>query len=165
MCSPESWADFHPFHSHARKGASRSLPPGIPAGCASGGDGCFYRFHGEQKNWTEAQNICKEDGGNLPIIFNETTRDALRGFMDDGWIGATDQWEEGTRQTPAGESIPYKSWAEQEPNNDGDEDCAVQRHDKTWSDIPCGRKKPFCCQFIAGNVIQCALCILVQQCD
>ena len=81
--------------SHSAEGPAPPPPqpkPRIPGGYKRGGDGLYYKFHGERKNWNDAQNICKREGGNLAIIFNEQTRNVVRGFMADGWIGLSDQW-------------------------------------------------------------------------
>ena len=126
--------------------------PKIPGGYKKGGDGYYYKFHGEKKNWNDAQNICKREGGNLAIIFNQRTRDVVRGFMADGWIGVTDQRHEGRWLTPTGGNIPYSSWNGGEPNNSGNnEDCTIQHSNKKWNDLNCGSQQPFICQFKAGN--------------
>ena len=127
--------------------------PKIPPGYKKGGDGYYYKFHGERKNWNDAQNICKGEGGNLAIIWNQRTRDVVRGFMSDGWIGLTDQWQEGRWQTPLKGNAPYTSWNRGEPNNAGNEDCTIQHSNKLWNDLNCNSKQPFICQFKAGGSI------------
>ena len=125
--------------------------PKIPPGYKKGGDGYYYKYHGERKNWNDAQNICKREGGNLAIIWNQKTRDVVRGFMANGWIGLSDQWHEGRWQTPLRGNAPYTSWNRGEPNNAGNEDCTIQHSNKVWNDLNCGSKQPFICQFKAGN--------------
>ena len=124
----------------------------VPDGYKKGSDGYYYKPYGEEKDWNEAQKICEGEGGNLAIIFNQQTRDVVNGFMSNGWIGVSDQWQEGKWQTPTKESLPYTSWNVGEPNNAGGEDCTVQRNDKKWNDLSCGSKKKFICQIIAGRV-------------
>merc|ERR1711915_1019391 len=104
-----------------------------------------------RKNWNDAQNACKGEGGNLAIIFNQQTRDVVRGFMSDGWIGVTDQWQEGKWQTPTRGNAPYSSWGNGEPNNMGNEDCTMQHSNKLWNDLNCGSQQPFICQFVSGS--------------
>ena len=70
--------------------------------------------------------------------------------MSEGWIGVSDQWNEGTWQTSTRKTLPYTSWAQGEPNNEHEEDCAVQYSDKKWNDLSCGTQRSFICQFIAG---------------
>ena len=144
------------FFCYHKPGA-QSLPPPppapkIPGGYRKGSDGYYYKFHGERKNWNDAQNACKGEGGNLAIIFNQITRDVVRGFMADGWIGVSDQWQEGRWQTPTRGNIPYTSWSGGEPNNQGNEDCTMQHSNKKWNDMNCGSDQPFICQFKAGNL-------------
>ena len=127
------------------------VKPVIPSGYQKGDDGHYYKYHGEKTStWNDAQNTCRGEGGNLAIIFNQQTRDVVRGFMAEGWIGLTDQWEEGKWQTPTQENAPYTSWSSGEPNSAGDEDCTEQFSDKTWNDLNCNNEKPFVCQFVSG---------------
>ena len=128
--------------------------PKIPSGYRRGADGYYYRFHGERKNWNDAQNTCRREGGNLAIIWNQRTRDVVRGFMANGWIGLSDQWQEGRWQTPLRGNAPYTSWNRGEPNNAGNEDCTMQHSNKVWNDLNCGSKQQFICQFKAGNGFQ-----------
>jgi len=66
--------------------------------------------------------------------------------MNDGWIGASDQWQEGKWQTPTKGNIPYSSWGGGEPKNKDGEYCAVQHSDKLWSNVSCDSQQPFVCQ-------------------
>merc|ERR1739838_1280026 len=124
--------------------------PKIPGGYKKGGDGYYYKFHGDRKNWNDAQRTCKSEGGNLAIIWNQKTRDVVHGFMKDGWIGVSDQWQEGRWQTPVKGNIPYSSWNRGEPNNAGNEDCTMQHDSKKWNDLNCNSQQPYICQFKAG---------------
>ena len=81
-----------------------------PDGYIKGEDGYYYKLHKEGRNWNDAQCSCKGDGGNLAIIPNQQTRDVVENLMEHGWIGVTDQWEEGLWQTPTRRSIPYSFW-------------------------------------------------------
>ena len=120
----------------------------IPPGYKRGNDGLYYKFNKEGKNWNDAQKTCKSEGGNLAIIFNEQTRNTVRDFMPAGWIGVTDQWNEGIWQTPVKGNIPYSSWKSREPNNQiGNEHCAMQHEDKKWNDLNCENELPYICQY------------------
>merc|ERR1739838_1049389 len=70
--------------------------------------------------------------------------------MKDGWIGVSDQWQEGRWQTPVKGNIPYSSWNRGEPNNSGNEDCTIQHGSKKWNDLNCNSQQPYICQFKAG---------------
>ena len=127
------------------------VKPAIPSGYQRGNDGHYYKYHEETKKWNDAQNTCRGEGGNLAIIFNQQTRDVVHGFMFGGWIGLTDQWQEGRWQTPTKENAPYTSWSGGEPNDAGGEDCTVQGGDKTWNDLNCNSEEAFICQFVSGQ--------------
>ena len=127
--------------------------PKIPGGYKKGGDGYYYKHHTDRKNWNDAQRTCKSEGGNLAIIWNQKTRDVVHGFMKDGWIGVSDQWQEGRWQTPVKGNIPYSSWSRGEPNNSGgNEDCTMQHGSKKWNDLNCNSQQPYICQFKAGKL-------------
>ena len=82
--------------------------------------------------------------------------------MNNGWIGLTDQWQEGTWQTPVKGKVPYTNWGQGEPNNLGDEDCTHLRNDGKWNDLKCSSQQAFLCQFAKGEgndikLIQCTI--------
>merc|ERR1739838_1120620 len=97
--------------------------------------------------------MCKREGGNLAIIRNKRTRDVVRGFMPKGWIGVSDQWQEGIWQTPLCGPLPYTSWGRGKPYSAryNNRDCAIQYSNKLWKDENCRSKQPFICQFIAAR--------------
>jgi len=137
-----------------RAGASiQPVVARIPVGYHKGNDGYYYKFHNQKYTWNDAQNTCKNEGGNLAIIWNQVTRDVVGSFMKDGWIGVTDQANEGKWLTPLNGPIPYSSWGPGEPNNAGNEDCTVQHGNKLWNDANCNSKYAFICQFKAGGIV------------
>ena len=126
--------------------------PEIPGQCGRGYDGYHYKYYKEEKTWIDAQTTCKNEGGNLAIINNYHTRDVVKSFMKWGWIGITDQWQEGIWQTPSGENVTFTLWRHGEPNNYlGDEDCAMEMEPGNWNDVDCNTVGPFVCQFHAGE--------------
>ena len=132
-----------------------SPAPLTPEGLRQGEDGYYYKFHEEKKDWHAAQCSCRGEGGNLAIIYDQQTSDVVRCFMDKGWIGVTDQWDEGKWQTPTHGNISYSFWSAGEPNNHGGhEDCAFQLQNTRWYDANCGNQRPFICQSNAGTVVQ-----------
>jgi len=122
-----------------------------PSGYTKGDDGFFYKAFEVERSWHDAQRICRGDGGNLAIIWDEQTRDVVRRFMTEGWIGLTDKWEERKWVTPDWKTIRYSNWDANEPNDAGDEDCAYQKSSKRWNDLPCGSLKKFICQVNPGQ--------------
>ena len=63
------------------------------------------------------------------------------------WIGIHDKTNEGKFTYESnGQTIGYKIWRPNEPNNYGSgEDCAHSYHGK-WNDLPCNRKVSFVCE-------------------
>ena len=127
----------------------RPLP--IPRPYVRRNDGYYYKLHRNRKNWQAAQEQCKFEGGNLATIWNPKTRAIVRSMMRIGWIGATDKWHEGTWKTPTGRIIQYSSWGRREPNNAGNEDCAVQNEHMKWNDVKCTASFEFLCQKQIGK--------------
>ena len=123
----------------------------IPDDYKVGTDGHHYKYHNESRGWTQAEEICEGEGGNLATIFDEGTRDAVREFMVQGWIGATNYWDGQIWKTVAGENLGYTSWANGHPGNSSWR-CAVQRSDKLWVAEEREHDYPFICQIIAGKI-------------
>ena len=120
------------------------------SGYQKGRDGYYYKYHNEKRSWSEAQAVCKSEGGNLAIIGNAETRDIVREMMPYGWIGVTDQWEERKWQGPNKETITYFAWDSGQPQEN--EDCVAQWKNKKWHDHGCQQKKQFICQHARGIV-------------
>ena len=126
-----------------------------PIGYSKGEDGYFYKVHNIPKPWNQAQEICSKDGGNLAIISSTVTRDVIRSLVTVGWIGLTDQWQEGRWQTPTKEDSSFSWWLPGEPNDTGSrEDCAAQYAQYAgsygWNDEPCQVSHAFICQIKDG---------------
>ena len=62
------------------------------------------------------------------------------------WIGLNDLDVEGTFQWVDGSSLTHQPWAPGEPNNQGEEDCAMGSLYRQWNDYPCHLPHPFICQ-------------------
>ena len=147
--------NFHADNISFSDSLKPSPAPLTPEGLRQGEDGYYYKFHEEKKDWHAAQCSCRGEGGNLAIIYDQQTSDVVRCFMDKGWIGVTDQWDEGKWQTPTHGNIPYSFWSAGEPNNfRGQQDCAYQQSNTRWIDAKCGSQLPFICQFTSGTVVQ-----------
>merc|ERR1712142_29644 len=128
-------------------GSSPSATNGVDY--KKGIDGYYYKYYKGGKTWNDAQRMCQTEGGHLAIVWDSITQAVVTAFMKRGWIGATDQYEENHWQTPMKEDLPYLNWALGEPNDYGKrEDCAAQRDNGLWNDLPCHHKIPFLCQYI-----------------
>merc|ERR1712142_1065823 len=128
-------------------GSSPSATNGV--GYKKGIDGYYYKYYKGGETWNDAQRMCQTEGGHLAIVWDSITQSVVTAFMKRGWIGATDQYEENHWQTPMKKDLPYLNWALGEPNDYGKrEDCAAQRDNGLWNDLPCHHKIPFLCQYI-----------------
>ena len=94
----------------------------------------MYKLFSIEKNFTDANNYCTSNGGELAIITNGTEfQDALKavGVATYVWIGLTDQDHEGIWKYVNGRQSRWINipWATNEPSNGSDkEHCAQIRH-------------------------------------
>ena len=74
-----------------------------PEGWEANGDHCYF-FGDEKKNWTAAEDFCREEGGHLATVnTNDTKEFVLEGLTSKNlssslvaaWIGGNDIGEEG----------------------------------------------------------------------
>uniref|UniRef100_A0A3B1KC16 C-type lectin domain-containing protein n=1 Tax=Astyanax mexicanus TaxID=7994 RepID=A0A3B1KC16_ASTMX len=116
-----------------------------------------YHFVNQSKNWTEAQNYCRQNYTDLATInnmeemkkLNETLKGKGGEFV---WIGLnrgnTGRWQwslaDGTFYSVENS---YKNWSSGEPNNagEGGEFCVAMKKDTTWFDDGCGKSHTFVC--------------------
>ena len=115
-------------------------------------------------NFNDAQQWCEDHtGGNLVTVGDAATQawvlqhgefsDAL--FSWGGtcmWIGATDAVQEGHWLWESGGALAWSDWAPGEPNQMGNEDCALMCSSLwsgatpgQWIDVGCAMSVPFCC--------------------
>ncbi|XP_022530092.2 C-type lectin BiL-like [Astyanax mexicanus] len=112
-----------------------------------------YHFVNQSKNWTEAQNYCRQTYTDLATInnmdemkkLNETLKDVVK---SSAWIGLK-RGDTGRWQWSLGGfySVKDSNWNKGEPNNDGrNEFCvAMKKYWGKWLDESCGRQFPFVC--------------------
>ena len=70
--------------------------------------------------------------------------------MGDGWIGFSDQKQEGkwTWENPSASCKKFTKWNRGEPNGKRGENCAMlYTAQGTWNDINCGSKFVSVCEF------------------
>ncbi|XP_028447514.1 galactose-specific lectin nattectin isoform X2 [Perca flavescens] len=131
----------------------QTCPGSCPPGWTQFGSRCFsFNFQG--KSWTDAENFCKSDGGNLASVHSEEEQLFLRDFIKKvtgeakwAWIGGFDSVQEGLWMWSDGSIFDYKSWASGQPDNaDGIEHCLhMNFQGDNWNDTPCSRLLPFLC--------------------
>merc|ERR1712142_751870 len=118
------------------------------------GDGFYYKYFKAAKNYNAAQADCRKYNGNLAIIWNDVTSKIVRSIMAHGWIGGSDQKNEGKWITPdtpwdprrGNKNLPWKNWNRGEPNNAGNEDCLHQLTSRKWNNV----KEPLSLYFSAA---------------
>lgn len=122
------------------------------------GTGHDYLFFMSPKTWAQAKTICE---GVVPgaayklAVPNNTAEENFLNseeFSHGGggwWLGVTDQTTEAFfTQGIGGPPVNFVNWHAGEPNNVGNEDCAVDNafNDNTWNDANCGSANKFVCE-------------------
>uniref|UniRef100_A0A3P9NM67 C-type lectin domain-containing protein n=1 Tax=Poecilia reticulata TaxID=8081 RepID=A0A3P9NM67_POERE len=121
----------------------------------------LYHFHyiNENKNWTEAQQYCREKHTDLSTVTNMKDMKrlisiSLRG-INEAWIGLRDQtnaersWHWSLPEVEFNES--ETNWEKDEPNNlqPGGQNCVIIWKDGSnflkWGDLSCNEYHPFIC--------------------
>ncbi len=108
-----------------------------------------YTYYPEGKSWQEGQANCFLQGGTLATIRDNSEQSLVSSLAGGAvaWIGYTDAAQEGT-WIWAGVPSQYTYWCSGEPNNSGDEDCAVINWQPSgcWNDLACSRVLGYVCE-------------------
>ncbi|XP_076145691.1 C-type mannose receptor 2-like [Alosa pseudoharengus] len=112
----------------------------------------------EQKNWTEAQQYCREEFTDLATIDDMTENEKVKSMIHEAgveraWIGLTClkwQWSLADRDFYRENVAEFRNWASGQPHG-CDQKCVVQS--KGWHDTRCSETKPFIC-YDGGNSTQ-----------
>lgn len=103
--------------------------------------------------WSDAEADCVDQGGHLISIHSQGIQDfvtseafAIQGT--DWWHGFNDIAAEGTFAWSDNTMVNFLAWADGEPNNAGDEDCAnlTPWGDGRWNDLFCDQSRPYVCR-------------------
>jgi len=123
------------------------------------GEHC-YLWSTDKKNWTDAEDFCRKEGGHLASVHSTATFDfVLEGMNRTGlemaWLGGNDIEVEGTWKWV--DCSPWNAtfWARGEPNNNGGAEHCLHHvfnypswpsylYGK-WNDEPCRREQGFLC--------------------
>jgi len=128
------------------------------------GDHC-YLWNTDKKNWTDAEDFCRKEGGHLASVHSNATFDfVLEGLnrmnrtvtgLEMAWLGGNDIEVDGTWKWV--DCSPWNNltfWARGEPNNAGaGEHClhhvfnfppATHLNHK-WNDLSCSSERGFLC--------------------
>jgi len=123
------------------------------------GEHC-YLWSTDKKNWTEAEDFCRKEGGHLASVHsNATFAFVLEGMNRTGlemaWLGGNDIEEEGTWKWVDCSPWNVTFWGNSEPNNAGGaEHCLHHVFNyppfpsylyHKWNDEGCRREQGFLC--------------------
>jgi hypothetical protein len=86
-------------------------------------------------------------GGHLVTITSSGEQNFLYNLWPSGWIGLTDEVNEGTWRWVTGETYSYSNWNNGEPNNAGDEDYVQFVSNGRWNDLPNAVSLPYVLEF------------------
>jgi hypothetical protein len=113
----------------------------VPAGQSAEAQffqGHWYQAFGRKVSWHEARRICEEMGGYLACIES----DAEQRFVADLaggrylYLGATDEYREGSWEWINGEPVTYSCWMDGQPNNYGGNEHYLATYDEgMWVDV------------------------------
>ena len=104
----------------------------------------------EEKNWDDAEDFCKQEGGNLASITSKAIKDYVtEGLktkgLDKVWVGGTDKEEEGVWKWSDNRPFEFKSWADGEPNNANNGENCMDMKSNGWNDDSCQNEVKFLC--------------------
>jgi hypothetical protein len=106
----------------------------------------YYRSTGTAF-WTNARANCLAMGGHLVTITSSGEQSFLFNLWPSGWIGLTDEVNEGTWRWVTGETYSYTNWNPGEPNNAGNEDYVQFVSNGRWNDLPNNYSLPYVLEF------------------
>ncbi|XP_035882641.1 pulmonary surfactant-associated protein D isoform X4 [Phyllostomus discolor] len=112
----------------------------------------IFKTGGFEKSFQDAQQVCRQAGGQLPSPRSAAENEALQQLVaaqnKAAFLSMTDSQTEGKFTYPTGESLVYSNWAPGEPNNSGgEEDCVEIFDNGKWNDKSCGEKRLVICEF------------------
>jgi hypothetical protein len=106
----------------------------------------YYRSTGTA-TWTTARSNCVSMGGYLVTITTSGEQSFIFNIWPSGWIGLTDEVNEGTWRWVTGETYSYTNWNSGEPNNAGNEDYVQFVSGGRWNDLPNNVSLPYVLEF------------------
>ena len=106
----------------------------------------YYRSTGTAF-WSAAKAACDNMGGHLVTVTTQAENNFIFGLWPSGWIGLTDEVNEGVWRWVTGETYSYTSWNPGEPNNAGNEDYVQFVGGGKWNDLPNGVNLPYVLEF------------------
>ncbi|GAB0201754.1 CD209 antigen-like protein A [Grus japonensis] len=109
-----------------------------------------YSFSMETMSWSDAKDICTDQGAHLVIVNSEHEQKFLMDNINNSstyWLGVTDQLEEGTWVWTNGERASISYWNTWKENKDKDQkDCGSIGPDGIWNDDRCSHFNHWICE-------------------
>uniref|UniRef100_A0AAY4ARC4 C-type lectin domain-containing protein n=2 Tax=Denticeps clupeoides TaxID=299321 RepID=A0AAY4ARC4_9TELE len=110
-------------------------------------------FHSTSpRTWNKSRKYCQDRGGDLVVIRNKWEHMLLNERRLDGWLGLTDQGQDGTWKWVDGSPLTLQFWNSGKPGiRNGRNDCVVlhsnQQHpEHTWSYYDCSENHYVVCE-------------------
>ena len=131
--------------------------PSCPKSWHYWGNSC-YKITETTFTWADANDECRQLGGVLALPSSDQENNFIANTfqnVEHCWIDCNDLDVEGSWECREGNvDITYRNWYAGEPNNSGDEDCAVLSriggNKREWHDVKCSRAERALCK-IAGR--------------
>jgi hypothetical protein len=95
----------------------------------------YYRSTSSM-TWTAARQACINMGGHLVTVTTPAENNFIFSLWPSGWIGLTDEVNEGQWRWVTGEPYSWSNWNIGEPNNAGNEDYVQFVSNGKWNDLP-----------------------------
>ena len=102
-------------------------------------------------NWTEALANCRQENASL-VDVNSNEENVYIQHLHNGtksWLGLNDISREGIFTWAGSGAGNFTAWAKNQPNNVGDEDCALTLgvgHKYKWNDVKCSECHQYTCK-------------------
>lgn len=113
---------------------------------------CLMFFSDTQLPWEGAEQACANLPGetSLAVIQSDSENELFRSMVGNknAWIGANDKSAEGNWAWVDGGEFVFENWRSGEPNNEGNEDCAILQGDQSgrWDDRACAQTFRYLCE-------------------
>ena len=110
-----------------------------------------YAISKKCANWTEALANCRQENASL-VKVNSNEENVYIQHLHNGtksWLGLNDISREGIFTWVGSGAGNFTAWAKNQPNNVGDEDCALTLgvgHRYKWNDVKCSECHQYTCK-------------------
>ncbi|XP_074990247.1 C-type lectin domain family 17, member A-like [Calonectris borealis] len=109
-----------------------------------------YSFSTETMSWSDAKEICADQGAHLVVINSDQEQNFLRDNINNSstyWLGVTDELEEGSWVWTNGDRMSLSYWNTWKENKDKDQkDCGIIGPDGIWNDDRCSHSNHWICE-------------------